>query len=248
MPDDVQSNAGSVEFIEYHQPGLTDGDYEITVTQEVSTPDLKIPDAEFTTTKNFTVAGERFELKPSDVHSIFPPDGNLGEHSNVLPHIILNRSTLPWERRAEDESNDVPWLALLLFDEAEKPLPLPARLTLVEKSQPTIKTLNQSRDPAPAGKFPELIARGVTALSAAPPFLVLENGQHDGDMLTVIDVKKSLLKAIMPTVEELRLLAHVRLGKDPKRDPTGENLEESAVVISNRLPQTGKSNTVHWFP
>jgi hypothetical protein len=30
----------------------------------------------------------------------FPPDGSLGEHSNVLPHIILNRSTLPWERPA----------------------------------------------------------------------------------------------------------------------------------------------------
>ncbi|MDQ3918927.1 MAG: hypothetical protein M3348_10655, partial [Acidobacteriota bacterium] len=60
--------------------------------------------------------------------------------------------------------------------------------------------------------------------------------------LTVIDVEQRLLKAIMPTAEELQLLAHVRLGKDPEQDPTGDEL---AVVISNRLPRSGKGSTVH---
>ncbi|HEY0321629.1 MAG TPA: hypothetical protein VGC66_11770 [Pyrinomonadaceae bacterium] len=210
MPDDAQSNAGVVEFMQYHKPGLPDGDYVITVTQTVS-----VADTSFTATKNFTVAGERFELNPSDIHAVFPPDGNLGEHYNVLPHIILNRSTLPWERRAQDESSDVPWLALLLFDETEKP-------------QPRILTVDELLKPlAGAPKFPAL---------------ALEKAQHREDKLTVIDIKKSLLEGIMPTAEELRLLAHVRLGKDPEQDPTGEEL---AVIISSRLPQKGKGSTAH---
>ena len=50
---------------------------------------------------------------------MFPPPGSLGEHSNVLPHIILKRSTLPWERQADPGDKNVPWLALLLFEEEE---------------------------------------------------------------------------------------------------------------------------------
>ena len=53
---------------------------------------------------------------------MFPSPGSLGEHSNVLPHIILKRSTLPWERQADPGVNrgkDTPWLALLLFEEQE---------------------------------------------------------------------------------------------------------------------------------
>jgi hypothetical protein len=224
MPDNGKSSA--VEFIAYHQPLLPDGDYEIVVTQTVkTTTDLKIPETTFSTTRNFTVAGERFDLKPSDIHAVFPPDGNLGEHSSVLPHIILNRSTLPWERRAE-ESSDVPWLALLLFDESEKPVPKLAQLTIQTDGEPIIETTDPSIDKTTAGKFPKF---------------ELETGQHEGDKLTVIDVEKTLLAEIMPTADDLPLLAHVRLGKN-REDKPGEEL---AVIISNRLPQAGKSSTVH---
>lgn len=252
MPEDAkQSSAGAIEFIEYHKPGLTDGDYEIVVTQVLSAAD-KIPGDDtstFTTKKNFTVAGERFDLKPSDIHAVFPPDGNLGEHSNVLPHIILNRSTLPWERRAE-ASSDLPWLALLLFDESEKPVPRLAHLTLADPPTITLEpsivpptaTLEPSTVPPTAGTFPRFLAKGVRPDSSEGSFLELESGQNDGDKLTVIDVKKSLLEAIMPTANDLPFLAHVRRGKDPTDNPTGEEL---AVIISNRLPQPGKKSTMH---
>jgi hypothetical protein len=221
MSNEVESKAGSVKFLQFHQPALPDGDYEITVTQSVNItgrPEI----GAFKTTKYFTVAGERFELKPTDVHAVFPPDGNLGDHSNVLPHVILNRSTLPWERTAEahargeeERASGVPWLALLLFDEDVKPKP---RVM-------TVRELMSPPDGAP--KFPAL---------------TLESGQHPDDVLTVIDVRQSVLKTVMPTAEELTLLAHVRLGQDPEEDPTGDEL---AVIISNRLPQPGKSSTAH---
>jgi hypothetical protein len=221
MSSQIEPKAGSVKFLQFHRPTLVDDDYEITVTQSVKiTGHAEI--GAFTATRFFTVAGERFELKPTDVHAVFPPDGNLGEHSNVLPHLILNRSTLPWERTAEtyaegeqEQFTGVPWLALLLFNEDEKPKP--KILTARDLISP----------PAGAAKFPKT---------------TLESAQHPDDVLTVIEVPHTLLKAIMPTVEELTLLAHVRFGTGPDGKPIGDEL---AVIIANRLPQPGKTSTAH---
>src|SRR5437588_12778502 len=119
---------GKVEFVQYHQPGLKDGLYRIKVKQEFQTNEAaqKVPDNTFTAERTFFVAGERFALAPSEVLAVFPADGSLGEHSKVLPHVILTRSTLPWERTplASEQGSvrkDLPWLALLLFDDEEKP-------------------------------------------------------------------------------------------------------------------------------
>src|SRR3569832_2809865 len=131
MPANTQNEtdqpSAKLEFIEFHQPTLKDGDYKITVKQEIKTKGSdshKIPqDTHFTKTQTFSILGDRFSLNPQDIHAVFPPAGSLGEHSNVLPHIILNRSTLPWERLADTSKENFPWLALLLFDEDEKPTP-----------------------------------------------------------------------------------------------------------------------------
>src|SRR5688500_13373271 len=126
MSSQLETKPKSVKFQQFHQPTLADGDYEIKVEQSVRIPGQNIE--AFKAERFFTVAGERFELKPTDVDAVFPPDGNLGQHSNVLPHIILSRSTLPWERAAEkygdgeqSSATGLPWLALLLFDEDQKP-------------------------------------------------------------------------------------------------------------------------------
>ena len=216
--------AGTVQFLQYHRPGLTAGDYEIRIEQvvKITGHDSAIPP--FKAEMNFTVAGERFELKPTDVHGVFPPDGNLGDHSNVFPHIILNRSTLPWERVAEMESTQatgVPWLALLLFNEDEKPKSKNLTLAALKEAGPE--------------KFPPL---------------TLEKGQQDKDEVTVIDVPAGRLKAIMPTTEELALLAHVRFGTEPVNPnrvdaADDKEKEEFAVIISNRLPQPGKTSFAH---
>ena len=227
MSETTTAEPTKIEFIQYHQPALTDGDYEITVTQTIkSISSKKIPEStSFTTDRKtktdefepirFTVSGERFDLKPKDIHAVFPPAGSLGEHSNVLPHIILNRSTLPWERQADANSDNIPWLALLLFEEEEKP-------------EPQVITLKDLKNTHiyPA-KFPDF---------------ELESGQHEDDKVTVIDLEKSLLDKILPTKEDLDYLAHVRQGTD-----NGNNLvaDELAVIIGNRLPKKGSISTVH---
>lgn len=229
MSEITTAEPTKIEFIQYHQPGLKDADYEITVNQTIKS-EGKIPESTFTTEKTstnsnevkplrFSVAGERFELKPTDIHTIFPPAGSLGEHSNVLPHIILNRSTLPWERLPETQAvttnNNIPWLALLLFEEGEKPYP-------------KIITLKELKD---TNKYP-----------AKFPKIPLESGQQEEDKLTIIDVKKELLEKILPAKEDLEYLAHVRQGTDNKGNLMGNEL---AIIISNRLPKKGSISTVH---
>jgi hypothetical protein len=215
--------AGSVKFLQFHRPALADGDYEITVTQSVQIPDNAIPP--FIAKQSFTVAGNRFELKPTDVQSVFPPDGNLGEHSNVLPHLILNRSTLPWERRVapgeEEKLKEIPWLMLLIFNEEEKPKP----------DTKTLRELQEMKVDGPQ-KFPPLI---------------LEKGQHLKDMVTIIDVPWGRLQEIMATAEELKLLAHVRTNGQEKPNADGEesNGKELAVIISNRLPEPARTSVAH---
>src|SRR2546421_6577282 len=185
---------GKVEFTQYHQPGLKDGIYRIEVKQEINSNEpgvlKKVPANTFTAERTFLVTGERFALAPEVVQAVFPADGSLGEHSKVLPHIILTRSTLPWERsplptEEGDKRKDLPWLALLLFDDEEKPAPSIVKLGDL---QPGLDT---------SIKFPPL---------------TLELGQRDQDKVTVIDVKKSLLQSILPSAEDLGFLAHVRQG------------------------------------
>ncbi|MFP4121415.1 MAG: hypothetical protein ACLFWI_10510 [Coleofasciculus sp.] len=195
MPTELDTpTPDKIEFLKHHKPPLQVGEYEITVTQEINGQPNPIitqtsqPFSEkFTTTKTFYVTGERFQLKPTDIHAVFPPAGSLGEHANALPHIILNRSTLPWERNAEpskDTSKDnLPWLALLLFDEAEKPTQ-------------NILTLNELKNNSNnTRKF---------------PLIKLETGQHDEDKVTVIDVNKKTLTQLLPTKDDLIYLSHVR--------------------------------------
>ncbi|MFI6595402.1 hypothetical protein ACIBHX_04090 [Nonomuraea sp. NPDC050536] len=106
----------TIAFLDELVPALRAGDYAITVKQTI---DL---DAEpFSATRTFTVGGERHSLSPALVGAVFPPDGSLGDHENVLPHVVLNRATLPWERSAGPDGG--PWLALLLFTEEERPEP-----------------------------------------------------------------------------------------------------------------------------
>lgn len=249
-----------IEFVARHEPALPSGDYTVTVTQTIEAPG--IPLEAHVTTRNFSVLGDRFVLQPADVHAVFPPPGSLGEFSNVLPHIALNRSTLPWERYAipllQDEeraiakkwrvqSNDMltdaerefakraeekqatPWLALLVFHEGE----------LVERLLKEDERVQNSLKIVKLGAL-----HAATTTGTRWPGLSSERGHGDGDMVTVLDVKRSVLEPIMPTARELQYLAHVRRGTDDGDKLVGDEL---AIIFGNRLPdqRAGATSTVH---
>jgi hypothetical protein len=218
--NDPIASGGKIEFIQFHKPQLQPGEYRITVTQEIQTnSDQKIPPHSFPATRTFFALGERFELKPEEIFTVFPPDGSLGDHSNVLPHVAFNRSTLPWERTPWSESvsgsSDAPWLVLLLFDQEEQP-------------ETQVTTLGQ-------------IKAGMNGKIKFPGF-TLQPGQQDGDRVAVIDVKKGLLQDIAPAPQDLPFLAHVRQTKDAGEKP---DALERAVIIGHRLPRRGALSMVH---
>ena len=67
-------------------------------------------------------------------------------------------------------------------------------------------------------------------------------GHESTDTVTVIDVKKALLNAILPSIKDLELLAHVRQVKDEEDNLTSEQL---AVIMANRLPKQGAASSVY---
>ena len=213
--DGAQKLGQKIEFIQNHLPALDKGTYVITVEQSISVGGTPLAGSPFRSgTRSFIVERARFTLKPEDLYKVFPPEGGLGDHSNVLPHVVLTRSTLPWERTSGAGAG-VTWLALLLFEEGEKPTPQIVTLAQLK---------NTSGYPA---KFPAL---------------TLEDWQTPADKVTVIDVRADVLQNILPTGGDLSYLAHVRKGTDDAGRPSGEEL---AVVIGNRLPVNGGISTVH---
>ena len=194
----MSTSTVKVQFIQHRQPPLDSGTYTVEVEQKVKTKQSdKIPEQTFSKELTFYVDGHRFApLTPDVIYAVFPPAGNLGEYSNALPHIILKRGTLPWERTIKSTNSNLPWLALLLFQESEKPEPQ------------TIK-LKELKPTSGNTKFPKF---------------EYEPGQNDEDVLTVIDVPKNILDKILPPEKDIALLASVNQITNEKNESLSEPL------------------------
>ena len=224
----MTNSIGKIQFIQNHKPELLAGTYEISIEQKVtignSAPQITIGNEKknqppFTSSLIFVVQGNRFDLNPQDIHAVFPPAGSSGDHSNVLPHIVLKRSTLPWERNAQEGKKEVPWLALILIYEGE----------MAQSEDIKIVTLK------------DLQSASTSTSDIKWPGATLEIGQHEDDKVAVIDVPKALLSGILQSIDDLQYLAHVR---QVTHQITPDN-EPLAVVISNRLPKKDGNSTAY---
>jgi len=206
---------GSINFISYDKPSITDGVYDLSVSQgfAVGTGTVNPND----TQKHLKIAalGPRFSLEPQLITGKFPPDKSMGQYFTVLPHIVFKRSILPWERKISKDARyeDAPWLALLLFTKEDK------------FSLQTV-TLGTLRNPPPHSDWQF-------------PNITLEPGQNDGDRVLVIDVPGTTLQNVLPSAEALPYLAHVRQSADQADAP------EYAILVCGRLPKPGSECTVH---
>ncbi|HEX9936612.1 MAG TPA: hypothetical protein VGB15_05800, partial [Longimicrobium sp.] len=221
MPEAIAPLPPKLEFLDSHQPGLKSGVYELTVTQKVAVDGATVETA--VRTQQFGVFGERFALDEDDVVAVFPPPGSLGDHANVLPHVVLRRSTLPWERlvappghEGEPAQATIPWMAVLVFGEDD------LAAGVVQPPNVKLETLKAARPGWPG--------------------VALQPAQHDDDLVSVIDVPSALLAAMIPTGAELRYLAHVRRGLNEQDALVGD---EYAVVVAGRLPKSGGASVAH---
>lgn len=112
----MENLTSDIRLFDSHHPALTEGYYKISIDQKFSV-DHNTPE-NYATRIDFNVAGERYSLDPTQVDSVFPPAGAMGDFSTILPHLCLNRSTLPWERTG-NTPDSIPWLGLLLFTNEE---------------------------------------------------------------------------------------------------------------------------------
>lgn len=114
-----------VVFLESIRPPLRDGDYTATITQVVQKPEDSATKRTEIATARFSVTGDRFSLAHGLVEQVFPPNGSTGPFDRALPHVVLQRETLPWERSPHGEGHEEPytpsWLALLVFFDTEIP-------------------------------------------------------------------------------------------------------------------------------
>ncbi len=211
-----------INLLQSHEPLMDAGDYEITVQQTLTV--RGVADVFTPTIRKFSVFGERFFLEPGSVHSVYPPAGSLGEHSGTFPHIILNRSTLPWERSMDGGRSGI-WLALLLFDETEAPK---IQTVLLGDYKKSVGFKTTPSGPNDNGPFHET------------------GDGPDEQPVAVIDVKRAVLEKIMPSRADLNFTAHSRRETgNAERGKVQVIGPERAVIIGNRLPKANAMSTVH---
>lgn len=225
-----------VRFIDSQRPVLMDGDYLVSMTHEVENLGLLAKRS-----LEFTVTGPRFSLDPSEISSVFPPKQSEGDFGAVLPHVILTRPTLPWERSATFEKHVTPgdpnhdhmeskttpsWLALLVFEESE----IAGKTKIIKASELITDEAGAQANPPPpqAGDTIAQLARA--------------SADNSDASVLVLDVDKDLALEILPKVGDLRFLTSVR---DVVKTTQGALNETRGVVVANRLPVPGRRNIVH---
>lgn len=251
MSDTNNNLAGLLSFIQYKRPPLEAGEYQFSIEQ-------RIEEGNKTLSKTYQIAvlGPRYALRPSDIRKVFPPAESVGEYANVLPHVVFNRPTFPWERTTEtpketakiraeaanvlghppDYKPRQSWLALLAFDQDEVALPHKETAGKVQVAQGTVKDLF---DP-PEGVFSYFSYSRVLnpALSIHD---VLDYGESESDACMLLDIPFDLFHQVAPSGSDLQWLAHAR-----ELDlPDGASESTFSVVMGNRLARPGEMTTVH---
>ena len=213
-----------ITFIQDAEPPLKTGQYTITAHQKaLSQPEPN----DFHTTRKFAVSGERFRIDPAEIAGVFPPDLANGEYEGALPHVLFNRRTLPWERDSVTGDGAAPWLAVLLFDDANAPTP-------VKRTAKELVPIHQV-----------ITVRGskVTGVGAMPDGCVsypglttLDYGESPDDDCMTVDIDAATFSQIAPSVADLHYLAHIREADTVDTHDTPQATSSLAVVLGNRVP------------
>jgi hypothetical protein len=212
-------------------PPLEDNTYRVTVETDVTidgtAPPLD-PNSTDPLTKQsfFTIQGPRFQLAPTEVAGVFPPSNGHGSFSETVPHIVLLRRTLPWERPL-DPANKIPAATVQPGDATPPAAPAPWLALLVFAEGETFQILKNL-------PLEQIVGPSIYADLGSPPNVNCDAVQTD----------LSTLDSLLPYVEELTLLTHVRqVNIDDRELNIGSTNGFFAVVMSNRLLSTNTNYT-----
>ena len=140
------------------RPPLTDGDYQLQVSQALSADQSAVDPV----TRSFRLVGPRYALPPDQVLSLFPPRDGTGAFADRLPQIVLRRRTLPFERamQPDDPPPAPPWLALVVLADGEGQLltnqPLDASLPEQDDKDATVRDVLRVSERVVQAVFPTI--------------------------------------------------------------------------------------------
>ena len=220
LPEKLQR--GEIQFYDHFLPALPGGNYRIQVEQLVDRSAIADEEDEpvetFLSQRDFEVVAPRFLLGAGDVHAVYPPGNSEGSFATHLPHIVLRKRTLPWERTVTQPPT--PWLALLLCDEDDGVGPR------------TLRPVTEMMGAAPEG--------------VVLPQLLPETGDETVPQLFTVDIPEQSFRFLAPTEAELPLLCHVRQVGTEDKELLGQTHDGwFSLVVANRLPKAGQHNTMH---
>jgi hypothetical protein len=207
---------GSMYLFDYITPPLPQGSYRLAVKTDV---DVDGGTQTLDEARYFDVVGPRFLLQPDDVAGVFPPRNGHGPFKDSLAQIVLKRRTLPWERPLDPSGRigkpkDAPQLP------ANYPVPWLA-LLLFEEGEYTLLDNVPLENVVPADAFARM-------------------GSPRNILCSAVETDRRLAAAIVPSLEELQLLAHVRWVNIDDRELSVEGTDGwFAVLMTSRVPTPG---------
>ncbi len=213
----------SFGMYDHFLPGVKAATYTLHVESQLKSSETGEVFHHETREMEFMVGAPRFSLVAQDeIRSCSPPNGGQADYRHILPHVVLERRALPWERPLDPNSpttadNAIPWLALLLFTQDE----LAADGASIREM--TIADMVRGPDDVFG---PEIDVKP----------------QEVAQTVKVLESSAKLFRAVCPRLEELPLLAHVRrVRMTEKLDASAPNERDFALLTANRLVQRGSN-------
>lgn len=218
---------GSMYLFDCVTPPLVDGSYRIDAVTNVTFDGQQAPLS--STSGYFDIEGPRFTLPATDVAAVYPPRNGHGGFDKYIPQIVISRRTLPWERR-------------LTSDPSAIGTPKRDQWTPQPDPFPPVNDPNEW-GPAPwlallvfqEGEY--TLHQNVALKSVVPADVYARLDVPDGITCDSIEVEAGLLQSVLPSLDELTLLAHVRqVNVDDKELNAASGDGLYAVLMSNRVP------------
>ncbi len=179
---------GQIGFYDNYVPSLEAGQYRISVVSgiDIDTGDYYKDPIQ----QEFEVRAPQFSLPLSEVHAVYPPADSNARYGRMLPHIVLNKRSMPWERGLQNQERTLPWFCLLALREDEVALDddgmdIVNTSTVAQFLQPTQGVLKPQLDTTPE---PDVLAESCQS----------------------IRIRSDVFKAVVPRLSELPYLTHVR--------------------------------------
>jgi hypothetical protein len=217
MTEPAPPARGNMVLYDRMDPPLHPGEYQLRIQTDVALGGATLPALE----RHFRIEGPRFRLAPTEVAGVFPPRNAQGPFTDAMPHVALGRRTLPWERSADP--NNVLALPAPPAGAPPSPADSPPWLALLlfdetETHEATLLTDQKVTDVLPAS---------VKAVLNPPADATCD----------AIEVESTLLAELLPSLEELHLLSHVRQVNTEDRElSAGDSDGWFSVVVCARVP------------